>query len=226
MNEPAYTVDPDGEVTLELRSANLPFAEWDEEIIKSNPSDSSDSEPSDTDGAQTKEKIDQEKCFRIQVSAKHLMLASPVFKKLLSGGWKENVTFLQKGSVEITAESWDIEALLILLRAMHCQHNRIPRKLSLEMLAKVAVLADYYKCKEVVGVFADIWIKALNGTVPNTYSRELILWLWIAWFFELSDEFRTITSIAMSQSNGCIDNLGLPIPDKVLGKKKLSLNFD
>ena len=43
---------------------------------------------------------------RIQVSAKHLILASCVFKKLLTGGWKESVTYLQKGSVEITAESW------------------------------------------------------------------------------------------------------------------------
>lgn len=72
-----------------------------------------------------------ESCFRIQVSAKHLILASPVFKKILAGGWKESITYLQKGSVEVTAESWDIEALLILLRLILCQHYRIPRKLTL-----------------------------------------------------------------------------------------------
>lgn len=146
------------------------------------------------------------------------MLASPVFKKLLSGGWKENVTFLQKGSVEITAEGWDTEALLIMLRAMHCQHHSIPRTVTLEMLAKVAVLVDYYKCKEAVGIFTDIWITALKGTIPNAYSRELILWLWISCFSGLSAEFRKITSTAMSRSNGLIDSLGLPIPDKIIGK--------
>ena len=46
-------------------------------------------------------------CLRIQVSAKHLIFASSVFKKMLSGTWKESTAFLQKGSVEITAESWD-----------------------------------------------------------------------------------------------------------------------
>lgn len=46
-----------------------------------------------------------ETSFRVQVSAKHLTLASPVFKKMLSGGWKKSVTFFQKSSVEITAET-------------------------------------------------------------------------------------------------------------------------
>ncbi|KAF7182138.1 hypothetical protein CNMCM7691_001526 [Aspergillus felis] len=87
--------------------------------------------------------------FRIQVSAKHLMLASSVFKK-------ECVAYRQNGSVEINAKCWDIEALLILLRAIHNQHYSIPRKLTLEMLAKVAVLADYYKCKEVVCIWPTV----------------------------------------------------------------------
>jgi hypothetical protein len=90
------------------------------------------------------------------------MLASSVFKNILTGGWKESVTHLQKGSVEITTEGWDIEALLILLRAIHSQNYHIPRKLTLEMLAKVAVLVDYYECKEAMSVWTTIWIDALE----------------------------------------------------------------
>jgi hypothetical protein len=77
------------------------------------------------------------------------MLASPVFKSMLTGSLNESVSFskLQKGSIEITAESWDIDAFLILLRIVHCQFNHVPRKLSLEILAKVAVIADHYECK-------------------------------------------------------------------------------
>lgn len=48
----------------------------------------------------------EENCFCIQVSAKHLILASSVYQKILTGGWKESITYLQKGSVEITADSW------------------------------------------------------------------------------------------------------------------------
>ncbi|KAF4161658.1 hypothetical protein CNMCM8927_004890 [Aspergillus lentulus] len=158
-----------------------------------------------------------ESCFRIQVSAKHLMLASSVFKKILNGSWKEGVTYLQKGSVEIDTEGWDIEALLILLRAMHGQHYHIPRKLTLEMLAKVAVVTDYYECKEAICIWTTIWIDALEEKIPSTYSRDLFLWLWISWFFQLPTQFKEATSTAMSQSNGRIHNgLGLPIPDKVM----------
>ncbi|GFF32521.1 hypothetical protein IFM58399_03239 [Aspergillus lentulus] len=166
-----------------------------------------------------------ESCFRIQVSAKHLMLASSVFKKILNGGWKESVTYLQKGSVEIDTEGWDIEALLILLRAIHGQHYHIPRKLTLEMLAKVTVLADYYECKEAMCVWTTIWIDAVDEKIPSTYSRDLFLWLWISWFFQLPTQFKEATSTAMSRSNGRIHNgLGLPIPDKVMGKPRRTLN--
>jgi hypothetical protein len=156
--------------------------------------------------------------IRIQVSAKHLMFASSVFKKILTGGWKESITYLQKGSVEITTESWDTEAFLILLRAIHGQYYYIPRKLTLEMLAKVAVIADYYECKTALYIMKDIWIDNLEENIPPTVSRDLILWLWIAWFFQLHSQFKRSTLIAMSQSDGWVVSFGLPIPTNVIGK--------
>ncbi|KAJ5155640.1 hypothetical protein N7492_008443 [Penicillium capsulatum] len=155
-------------------------------------------------------------CLRIQVSAKHLMLASSVFNKTLAGSWKESTTYLQKGSVEVTAESWDIEALMILLRAIHGQYYLVPRRLTLEMLAKVAVIADYYDCKETLYFMTDTWLANTKENIPTTTSRDLILWLWIAWFYQLPSQFKSITSIAMSQSKNLIDTLGLPIPDNVI----------
>jgi hypothetical protein len=157
---------------------------------------------------------------RIQVSAKHLMFASSVFKKILTGGWKESITYLQKGSVEITAESWDTEAFLILLRAIHGQYYYIPRKLTLEMLAKVAVIADYYECKTALYIMKDIWIDNLEENIPPTVSRDLILWLWIAWFFQLHSQFKRSTLIAMSRSDDCVVSFGLPIPTNVIGKSR------
>ncbi|KAJ5903149.1 hypothetical protein N7504_005532 [Penicillium tannophilum] len=155
-------------------------------------------------------------CFRIQVSAKHLTFASPVFKKLLTGGWKESITYFQKGSVEITAETWDIDALMIVLQAIHGQHYLMPETLTLDMLAKVAVIADYYDCKNSLYLLKDKWIENLEEKVPTTVSRNLVLWLWIAWFFERSSQFKLSTCIAMSQSNSWIDSLGLPIPDNII----------
>lgn len=167
---------------------------------------------------QTEINLEEESCFRIHVSAKHLILASPVLKKILTGGWKESVTFLKERSVEITAEGWDIEALLILLRAIHGQHYDIPRKLTLEMLAKIAVLVDYYDCKESVFIWTTIWIKNLDEKIPDTYSRDLILWLLVSWVFQLPAQFRQTTSTVLSGGTSWFNNLGLPIPAKAIGK--------
>ncbi|KAJ5654534.1 hypothetical protein N7490_001537 [Penicillium lividum] len=155
-------------------------------------------------------------CFRIQVSAKHMMFASQVFKNILTGGWKESIGYMKKGSVEVTAESWNIEALLIVLRAIHGQYYDIPEKLTLEMLAQVAVIADYYRCKESLHILKGIWINNLEESIPTIFSRELVLWLWIAWFFQLPSQFKEATSIAMSQSDGWIDSWGLPVSYRVI----------
>ncbi|CAI7658096.1 unnamed protein product [Penicillium crustosum] len=156
-------------------------------------------------------------CFYIQVSAKHLTLASPVFKRILTGGWKESIAYLQKSSVEITADSWDIEAFLVVLHAIHAKNKRIPQKLTLEMLAKVAVIADYYECKESLYIITDIWFNSLEERIPTTYSRDLILWLWVSWFFQRPSQFKESTSNVISCSENHISGWKLPIPDKVIG---------
>lgn len=178
--------------------------------------------PEEAAPEETFAEVPVQSCFRIQVSAKHLMFASPVFKTILTGDWKESIAYFQKGSVEITAETWDIEALMIVLQAIHGQYYLIPETLTLEMLAKVAVIADYYKCQNALYLLTDMWVKKIEGEIPfpTTVSRDLILWLWIAWFFQLPYQFKLSTSIVMAQSDGVIDTLGLPIPDNVIGEGK------
>ena len=127
--------------------------------------------------------------------------------------------------MEITAESWDIGALLILLHAIHNKYRQIPRKLTLEMLAKVAVIADYYECKESFYIMTDIWINNLEEKIPMTYSRNLILWLWVSWFFQLPSQFKETTSAVMSLSENYVHGWGLPISHEVIGKARQILKL-
>lgn len=157
----------------------------------------------------------QNKEYTIQVSAKHLAFASPVFMRILASGWKEG-NHLSERSVGIVDESWDIDALLILLNIIHCRHRSLPRKISLELLAKVSVLADYYKCVEAVEYFAGHWISDLEGKIPASYSRDLFLWIWISWIFERSADFKCASSVAMRRAGRLIWNMGLPIPDPII----------
>ncbi|KAJ5462470.1 hypothetical protein N7530_010675 [Penicillium desertorum] len=228
---PDYIIDPDGEVIIILRNADSPFAQPLEDTVTGmalpEPSHATQSpaqrhstipgpeqikDPSPEDPA-AKEKIDEplvENCFYIQVSAKHLMFSSCVFKSVLTSGWKESIEFQQKGSIELTAESWGIEEFLIVLRAIHGKYYHIPRKLTLEMLVKVAVIADYYECKEALLAMTDAWINKLEEKIPTTHSRDLMLWLWVSWFFQLPSQFKQITSTAMSSSENQINAWGAP----------------
>lgn len=155
--------------------------------------------------------------FRIQVSAKHMMFSSSFFKKCLTGAWKESETYQQKSLVEVTAEGWDSEALFIIIRAIHCQYSLIPKKVTLEILAKIAFIADYYDCKDVLYIITDIWFSSLDENVTAS-SRDLVLWLWVSWFFKHPTQFKEASSTAMSSREDFIDVRGLPIPNKVIGK--------
>lgn len=248
MDHPTHTIDPEGDVIIVLSNANSPFAPDDHEdtTMKKIPGSDSKSEPSDHDEDQHREKrprlvgeqpsgtptedghlseTPDEKCFRIQVSGRHLILASPIFSKMLTGTWKESTTYQSKGSVEITAEDWDIEAFLILLRAIHAQQSQIPRKLSLEMLANVAVLINYYDCKDTVSILTEVWINGLNEEIPQTCSREVLLWVWVSQFFKLPSQFKTSTSNIMTYCDGLVTNRGLPIDLRTISKKTQTPNY-
>jgi hypothetical protein len=155
----------------------------------------------------------------MRVSSSHLALASPYFKRMLRGGWKEGHTLRSDGGVHLDVKEWDHEALLILMNIIHGHTRKVPRLVSLEVLAKIAVLVDYYECVEVVEVFSDMWINQLEKQPPRIYSRDLILWICISWVFRLSKQFTVATRIALKQSRGPIQTLGLPIPGGVVGRR-------
>ncbi|PCH07177.1 Hypothetical protein PENO1_013250 [Penicillium occitanis (nom. inval.)] len=178
-----------------------------------------------TQQSETEEEAEEEAeeaCFRIKVSAKHLTLSSPVFKSLLLGGWKESSTFLDRGSTELAVSGWDLEAFLIVMWMIHSQHKKIPRKVSLELFVKITVIADYYKCKDAIGFFSDVWLDDLerNSELQNNlackFSRDQMLWMWITWLFRRGEQFKQSTAVAIKYSKTQISSLELPLPARLI----------
>ncbi|KOC17613.1 hypothetical protein AFLA70_304g001121 [Aspergillus flavus AF70] len=199
-NNATHVIDPDGNVTIILQNANKRFVRFIEES-----------------SLKRKRKtpfVTQE--FRILVSASHLTSVSPVFKSALEGTWKEGLTLRSAGSVNITVDGWDLEALLILLRICHCKHHQVPRTLGLELLAKITLLVDYYQCFDVLRFFADTWISCLAQSFPTQYSRDVLLWVWISWAWKMPALFKKATGLIISQATGSITSLGLPIPQRII----------
>jgi hypothetical protein len=150
-----------------------------------------------------------------RVCAGNLMSASLTFNLMLTKeGWMESIQNPEDRMYHLSASDWDEEAFTILMNIFHHRNNKVPRTVTLEMLAKIAVLVDYYKCDEAVELFKDHWLADLRKKtpVPTTYCRDLILWVWVAWTFRLSDLFKDTTAVVIYQCNEPVRTLDLPIP--------------
>ncbi|KAF2183283.1 hypothetical protein K469DRAFT_710815 [Zopfia rhizophila CBS 207.26] len=105
------------------------------------------------------------------------------------------------------------------MNVLHLRNRQDPRKVTLEMLAKIAVLIDYYECSEAVEIFSGMWIDELKNhtPIPRTYCRDLVLWICIAWVFRLPEQFRQVTAVAV-KSKYSILTLELPAPWSIIGR--------
>ncbi|OAQ78436.1 hypothetical protein VFPBJ_06557 [Purpureocillium lilacinum] len=152
----------------------------------------------------------------LRLSSKHLTLASPYFKSMLCGPWKEGDTSGTQPRV-LTAESWDQDALLIVMNIIHGQNKKVPRTVDFEMMAKIAVIVDYYQCHEALEVFSDMWLKELKRTIPlpEVYTREAVLWLHISHVLSDEETFRTVTKVLQRHLTEPLHTLDLPIPARI-----------
>lgn len=112
------------------------------------------------------------------------------------------------------------------MNIFHLQNDAVPRTITLEMLAKVAVLVYDYRCRQAVSVFAEIWINKVRTKhpVPDKYGRDLILWMFISWVFKLPNEFKETTAIAIRQCDtATVRNMNIPLPPLILGESHFSV---
>ncbi|WQF90361.1 hypothetical protein CDEST_15375 [Colletotrichum destructivum] len=158
---------------------------------------------------------------RFLLSSRHLILASRYFNTKLKGPWVEASVSGADGRRHIEASDWDDQAFLLFMRVLHGLNNEVPRKVSLEMLAKIAVLVDYYDCCEAVDLAAHIWIDSLKGSLPLGCNRDLILWILISRVFHQPDIFLSVTKTAIQESRAPLPTLELPISVGVISRYSL-----
>lgn len=156
----------------------------------------------------------------MQVSSKHMMLASPVFKAMLTHSFQEGTTLHEAGHVEVPLPDEDPVVITMILDIIHGRGRRLPRVVPLKMLALLAATVDKYQLQDPVAVFSDIWIKNAANDIKGQDQEGLFLWLSITWVFQDAERFHKVTDILIREGKG--DDCGplsdeLPIPQKVLG---------
>jgi hypothetical protein len=155
------------------------------------------------------------------------MLASPWFMRTLTSETStEAVKDPSDGRYHISARDWDEEAFLILLSISHVRTRQVPATVSLELLAKIAVLVDYYKLAgaEVMERELSGWIAHLRrDPIPSSYDRDLMLCICVSQVFTMSKEFEMATAVAVRESRGHLQTLDLPVHDAVMGMPLIHL---
>ncbi|KAG6037850.1 hypothetical protein E4U40_002062 [Claviceps sp. LM458 group G5] len=190
------------------------------------------STPNDS-GEAHEEKSDQNE-VEFRLSSRHLALASPVFKTMLNGFWKESAPLsdqsnrsakplspLQNDSncqvrYELAATEWGAEDFLLLMNIVHCQSIKVPYSIDLERLGRMSVLVDYYQCQEATQFFASLWIDKLSGSLPTTYGRDCVTWIFVSWVFSRSNIFEKMTQVAIRTCEGGLGTINLPFPPMLL----------
>ncbi|GFF37903.1 hypothetical protein IFM58399_05056 [Aspergillus lentulus] len=246
MDNDPYTLDPHGDVMLlfpnvnrtsppsqsvETGNQSFPLASlttsimMDASALEQNTSDvhtTSDPEavshlPSTSEVSDAREEGHFESSLiGMRVSSRHLALASPVFSRMFNGNWHEAREIRSEGIAVIIMDIWDVDITLIIMNIMHGYAPKVPRKVDLDTLAKIAVMVDYYQCRGVVEVFADIWIDELKADMPKTFGKAVFQWICIAWVFRKQTEFFAATRVALVESPGVVHAYGLPIPNRVI----------
>lgn len=202
METPKYILDPDRDMLIVLKNAGVPFS------ICGSP-----------DGTTVFPTPSEYEPVFYLVSSKHLSLSSPLFRKGLQGPWRESVAF--NGIRRWEASDWDEYALLLFLRVIHGRSHGLHEPVSFGMVARVAVIADYYQCPEPISSFARMWTTDADfgmGLSPFPLSRQGVLAVCIAFVFSAEDRFKHATLACVRKSRQYIPTDDLPLPVAIMGK--------
>ncbi|KAK4454920.1 hypothetical protein QBC34DRAFT_490052 [Podospora aff. communis PSN243] len=138
-----------------------------------------------------------------RVSSERLIAASPVFKAVLTGGYKEGKPVDKTYMYEIDAEYWDVKSLTLLMYAIHA-HPGLPRNLGLKTLAKMAFIVDYYEIDiESMAPWAADW----TASVPDMEWLDVWsapLWLTVGLAFACDYIFEKAVEHLLMDSYGCV----------------------
>ncbi|KAL5342711.1 hypothetical protein BJX70DRAFT_394547 [Aspergillus crustosus] len=207
-----YTLDPEGDTVLFLRSPNTLYKHHYPERGTYDNSFGTDQvrveppKPQDTPDP-----------VRFLASSKHLTLASPIFKRMLSMLWTEGRELGHNRKVTLETTGWDVDAVRMLLLMIHAQPQKLPSRIDTGQLTKLSIVADYYECRELVTYYANTWFKKLLNT-PCHYSFHVVTWIWLGYFFRRPKAFKEYTKIWIRDSATPLDPsyFGLPIPGHII----------
>lgn len=221
-----YKIDQDGDTILILQKANQPIAAqesdlpWDDALPQYLTEEARRNEAEVT--IRTGRHHANRREVWMQLSSSKLALASPKCRQMTPSNLPDTRSSIAYKYI-LLAESWDEKAVELVMNIIHGRTANIPERISLDMLTKVAVVVAHYECSEALKPYADKWIAKLDEPFPTSYSRNLVLRLFISWVFADEFDFRELTRVVVRESRGPMHSLSLPLPERIISKSPISI---
>jgi len=144
---------------------------------------------------------------RFLVSSNAMRLASPVWRAMFTGPYREGT------AIEIPFPDGNPDAFLITLRIAHLQFNNLPSSLDFQGLVNLALVCDVYDMVQIVRPFITKWIEPLEPLAEKIGFEE---WLLVAWTFSYPKIFERIASRLVLCASTNADGQCLNEKNKVL----------
>ena len=167
---PADEAPADEYPTHEVPTDEDPVASIDEDPADEDPENSANTVLSLSTKTGSRE-------VEMQVSSKHLSLASKVFEAMFHSKSLEGISSNNRELVTIPLLDDDFHSLQILLNIVHGLTRRVPRQVKRRTLLQAVILIDKYEFHEVAEVFTDMWFECLRRKMPQNLHQDLASFL-------------------------------------------------
>ena len=145
---------------------------------------------------------------------------------MFSGPFSEGQKHNHEQLKEVSFEDDDLNALRILLKLLHLQHDNMPKSLTCKELLNLAIVVNKYDCVRVVKYSVKHWLQ-LARNASNEFEATCDLTT-AAFILGQSDDFRQLTKQLVLTYTGAFTSLydveESILPAKTFRKSRLPRN--
>ncbi|KAK0640759.1 hypothetical protein B0T16DRAFT_418419 [Cercophora newfieldiana] len=203
-------IDPTGDIRLDLpatpKESPLPSP-------LAPPSKSTDGAASSTADSDSETAPDTPQRTYLRVSSKILSLASPVFKTMLSGSFREASDFTAHNLKSPTSSEKftlsfpedDATAMTLLLRILHFDYDNVQARPTPKLLEQLAFLTDKYQCMHVLKFCGVLWVREwIQQSIEFLQVEDAARVLVFTYVAGLETEFQDVAWLILLHHKGPI----------------------
>jgi hypothetical protein len=139
-----------------------------------------------------------------------------MLRKSLEGRWIESGPH-REGIRHVQLKEFDSVALQYVLNILHHRADLNPERLTVEWLAKMAVIVEYLGCHQAFVPTSRAWAAATKVFPRRGLGRGVVLWLFMSTVFSDEADLR-LGGGPGKAGTGALDTLGLPIAERVVSE--------